>query len=127
MEPQSIQNGTEMAHKTSEIDPKWSQEGTRTANNSKKEPLQHKKGEDLIRAPPFWPEKSPTWPQLGSQNGAKIVKKSMQKIIKKLMRFQIDFFSDYGWLSVEKWSQVGSKIDSKNDVSLEKRFFKQYL
>ena len=39
----------------------------------------------------FGPNKWPTWLQLGCQNGAKMVQKSIQKSIKILMVFGIDF------------------------------------
>ena len=63
----------------------------------------------------------PTWPQLGSQDGAKIGKKSMQKSIIFLMPLGIDFWMDLGGFWVPKWRQVGTKMGSKNDINFEGR------
>ena len=64
----------------------------------------------------------PTWPQLGSQEGAKMKKKSMQKSIKNLMPLGIDFWEDFGGFWEPKWSQVGTKIEPKIHVNIEMRF-----
>ena len=53
----------------------------------------------------------PTSPQVGSQNGDKIDKKSFQKSIIFLMPLGIDFWKDVGGFWEGKWSQVGTKID----------------
>ena len=66
----------------------------------------------------------PTWPQLGSQDGAKTVKKSMPKSIKHLMRFESIFeriLKDFG---KGNWRQVGTKIDQKS-MPVAKRDFLQ--
>ena len=46
-----------------------------------------------------WGRLGPSWGrlgvQLGPQDGAKMVKKSMQKPIKNLMHLKIDFWSDF--------------------------------
>ena len=62
-------------------------------------------------------------PLLASQNGAKMVPKSIQKSIKILMFFLIGFLSDFDRFGVPKWSQVGTKMGSKIDVNFERRFF----
>ena len=64
----------------------------------------------MPQIPHFWPKKSPTWPQLGSQDGAKMDKKSMQKSIKKLMHLGIDFWEDLGGFWEGKCSHVGTKF-----------------
>ena len=56
----------------------------------------------------------PTWPQLGSQDGAKMEKKSMQKSIKNLMHLGIDFWKDLEGFWEPKWSHVGTQIDQKS-------------
>ena len=61
----------------------------------------------------------PTWPQLGSQNGAKMVKKSISKSIIFLMPLGIDVWMDFAGFWEEKWSQVGTKIGSKIDINFE--------
>ena len=65
---------------------------------------------------------APTWPQVGSQDGAKTEKKSMQKSIKKSMPFKIRFWSDFGRFLEGKWRQVGTKIDQKS-MPVAKRDF----
>ena len=56
----------------------------------------------------------PIWPQLGSQDGAKMEKKSMQKSIKNLMHLGIDFWKDLEGFWEPKWSHVGTQIDRKS-------------
>ena len=56
----------------------------------------------------------PIWTQLGSQDGAKMEKKSMQKSIKNLMHLGMDFWQDFGGFWKAKWSQVGTKINQKS-------------
>ena len=74
-----------------------------------------------IPVPPFCSKRWPTWPQLGSQNGAKMAKKSMQKCIIFLMPLGIDFWVDFHGFWVPKSSQVGTKMLSKIDVNFEGR------
>ena len=63
--------------------------------------------------PPFGRKLWPTWPQLGSQDGAKMKKKSMPKSIKKLMHLGIDFLKGFGRFLGAKmvpcWHQNGIK------------------
>ena len=82
--------------KPSKIEPKLDQEGARTTKKSKNNIDPTKRGAACHRAPPFWRKMWPTWPQLGSQDGAKIDNKSLQKSIKKMMPSKIDFWSDFG-------------------------------
>ena len=70
----------------------------------------------------FRSEKSPTWPQFGSQNGAKMAQKSIQNSIIFLMPLGNDLWVDYGGFWVPKSSQVGTKMGSKIDVKFERRF-----
>ena len=46
----------------------------------------------------------------------------MQKSIKNLMRFEIDFWKDFDGFGKAKWSQVGTKIDQKS-MPVAKRDF----
>ena len=66
----------------------------------------------------------PTWPQLGSQDGAKMEKKSMQKSIKKLMHLGIDFWKDLEGFWEPKWSHVGTQIDQKSMPIAKSDFLK---
>ena len=54
------------------------------------------------------------WSHFGSQNGAKMEQKSMQKSIKILMPFGIGFLTVFGGFLELKWSQVGTKIHKKS-------------
>ena len=65
------------------------------------------------------PKKWPTWVQLGSQDGAKMVKKSISKSIIFLMPLGIDVWMDFARFWEEKWSQVGTKMGSKIHIMLE--------
>ena len=78
----------------------------------------------MPQSPPVWPKKSPTWPQLGTLDGAKIAQKSIQKSINKSMHLGIDFWKDFGGFGEAKWSQVGTKIASKIDLNFERRFLR---
>ena len=46
----------------------------------------------------------PTWPQLGPQNGTKIVQTSIHKAVKILMSLRVDFRTDFGPFWVPAWS-----------------------
>ena len=70
-------------------------------------------------------QKTPTWPQLGPQDGAKIAQKSIQKSIKKLMHLGIAFWADLGGFWEAKWSQVGTKIAS--EMRFPENMKKSYL
>ena len=63
----------------------------------------------------------PSWAalgsQLGSQNGANLIKKSIQKSIIFWMPLGNDFFMDFDGFWVPKWSQVGTKMGSNYDFS----------
>ena len=94
----------------SQSEPKWRQDWARTAKNSKNNVDPTKRWVELISVPPFCPKKWPTWPQVGSQVGAKMDKKSTQKSITKLMPPGIGFWKDFCGFWEGKWSQVGTKI-----------------
>ena len=114
MGPMGRQNGAKMA-------PKWGQDGKKI-----KEKHQRNKEEGSIsQRPPPEPKKSPTWPQLGSQNGAQMAQKSMQKCIILLMPLGIDFWVDFGGFWVPTSSQVDAKMGSKIDVNSVRRVFKK--
>ena len=70
---------------------RWGTPGSRAKKFDKKSNATKKRGY-LHSAPPFFPKKWPTWPQVGSQDGAEIDKKSIQKSIKKLMPLGIGFY-----------------------------------
>ena len=100
-----------------QIDPEESRSTKKSKNNidpTKKKAASH-------RAPPFLRKMWPTWPQLGSQEGAKMKKKSMQKSIKNLMPLGMDFCEDFIAFFVPKCSQVGTKMASKIDINFEGR------
>ena len=63
-------------------------------------------------------EKWPTWLQLGSQNGAKIEKKSKPNATKIWMPLGVGFLKGFGGFGKAKWSQVGTKMASKIDLIL---------
>ena len=69
----------------------------------------------------------PTWLQLGSQNGAKIEKKSKPNAIKIWMPLGVGFLKDFGGFGRAKWSQVGIRIASQIDPNFERRFFEKTL
>ena len=117
-DPKNLQNGgpkpPKWRPKPSKIEPKWRQEGARRAKKSKNNIDPTKKGAACHSAPPFWRKMWPTWPQLGSQDGAKMEKKSMQKSIKKSMPFKIDFWSDFGGFWEGKGTKLAPKWDQKS-------------
>ena len=85
--------------------PRWGQDGEQIEEKRQR----NKKGAELHRVAPFWSKKWPTWPQLGSPNGATIAKKSIQKSSIFLMPLGIDLWVDYGGFLVPQASQVGTK------------------
>ena len=101
--------------------PKWGTPSGRGAKKSKENTNATKKRVDPQRVPPPETKKWPTWPQLGSQNEAKMAKKSMQNFIIFLMPLGIDFWVDFGGFWVPKSSEVGTKMGSKIDVNFEGR------
>ena len=69
-------------------------------------------------------EKWPTWLQLGSQNGAKMVQKSIKILIIFWMPLGIDFLSNFDRFFDPKWRQVGTKIDQKSMSTSKGDFLK---
>ena len=118
MDVRNLQSGAQKPPKwspePSKIEPKWGQEGARTAQKSKNNINPTKNRSDSISVAPFYWKTWPTWPQLGSQDGAKMEKKSMQKSIKNLMHLGIDFWKDLEGFWEPKWSHVGTQIDQKS-------------
>ena len=84
-----------------------------------------KKRVAFYSVPPPKPKKWPTRPQLGSQNGAKMAKKSMQKCIFFWMPLGIDLWVDFGGIWIQKSSQVDAKMASKINVNSERCVFKK--
>ena len=105
--------------------PKWGTPSGLWAKKSKKNANASKKRDGSHSGAPLEPKKSPTWLQLGPQNGAKMAQKSMQKCIIFLMPLGIDLWVDFGGFWVPKSSQVGTKMGSKIDVNSERRVFKK--
>ena len=129
MAPSWHQNGSKnqpkMGYPIGPGGPKWGTPSDRGAKKSKENTNARKKRVDPHRGPPLEPKKSPTRPQLGSQNGAKMAQKSMQKCIIFLMPLGIDLWVDFGGFWVPKSSQVGTRMGSKIDVNSERRLFKK--
>ena len=107
------------------MDPKWGPGGGQEGQQVGKKRHRNKKGGSIPQIPHFWPKKSPTWPQLGPQDGTKIAQKSIQKTNTKSMHLGIDFWKDFGGFGEAKWSHVGTKIVSKIILNFERRFFEK--
>ena len=114
MKPKTCQNGPQMGPRRWPGGPK-----------SEEKTSSQQKGREQPQIPHFWPKKSPTWPQLGPLDGAKIAQKSIQKSIKKSMHLGIDFWKDFGGFGDAKWSQVGTNIVSKIILNFERQFFEK--
>ena len=95
----------------------WGPNGLGEGEKSGKNGESNKKPNPSHRVAPFLTKKWPRWPQLGPQNGAKMVQKSMQKSIEILMVFGIGFWRDFGGFWEPKWSQVGVKMGWKVDIA----------
>ena len=65
------------------------------------------------------------WVQVGLPDRAQIDQKSMQKTIKKMMPYKINFLTDLGGFLDGKWSQVGIKNDPKSTLTWENDFLKK--
>ena len=119
----NLQNGPQKPSKwrpnTTKIEPKLGQEGARTTKKSKNNIDPTKRGAALDPIAPIWRKMWPTWPQLGSQDGAKMEKKSMQKSIKNLMHLGIDFWKDLEGFWEPKWSHVGTQRRPKRHLILK--------
>ena len=63
----------------------------------------------------------PTWAQDRFRNRAKTDSKIDAQIDLKMMPLKIDFWSDFGGFLEGKWRQVGTQIESKTDVNIERR------
>ena len=98
------------------MEPKWRQDGVRTAKNPKKPSNATKKRPAFYRVAPFESKKWPTWLQVGLPKRTNIDKKSMQKSINILMPLGVDFWSDFGGFLEGKWSQLGIKMEPKIDI-----------
>ena len=121
----NLQNGPQKPPKwrpkPSKSEPKSGQEGARTTKKSKNNIDPTKRGAASHSAPPFWRKMWPTWPQLGSQDGAKMEKKSMQKSIKNLMHLGIDFWKDFDGFGGENGSKLAPKNDQKSKPPLKRK------
>ena len=66
----------------------------------------------------------PTWLQLGSQNGAKMIQTSIKIWIIFWMPLGIDFCLIFNRFLLPKWRQVGTKIDQKSMSTSKGDFLK---
>ena len=71
-------------------------------------------------------EKWPTWLQLGSQNGAKMVQKSIKIWIIFWMPLGMDFLMIFDQFFDPKWRQVETKIDQKSMSTSKGDFLKKH-
>ena len=69
---------------------------------------------------PFWPIFKPKCDPNGSQNRAKIQKKSIQNLIKKSMRFWIAFLLDFAWFLVPKLIEIWIKIKTYRRIKAKR-------
>ena len=100
------QNGAKMV-------PKSIQNGTRTAQKTRKKKDRNIKPNNSQSLAPFLPKKAPSWVQVGSQNGAKIKKKRVKKSMHFLMHAWSHLGTDFDGFWNRKWSQVGTKVARK--------------
>ena len=92
----NFQNRAQMGPRGAQMEPKWRQDGVKTAKKSTKKRQSNKKEGGFHSRAPVEPKRWPTWPQLGSQNGAKMSKKSIQKSNIFLMPLGIDLWVVFG-------------------------------
>ena len=123
---------------------KYSEDEVITAENSKKNVNAIKKRRASFRVAPFPAKNTSTWPQLGSQDGANMAKKPIQKSIIFSTPLGIALWMDVNGFLVSKWShgvrppldgdghvgapqgvQVGIKMGSKIEFpeNVEKRIW----
>ena len=74
-------NRAQMGPRAAQMEPKWRQDGVKTAKKQEKRANATKKWAACQDVAPFDPKVELTWPQLGSQNGAKMLNKSITKLI----------------------------------------------
>ena len=74
----------------------------------------------LKKNAPFGRPKWPKGVQNGSQKGAKIVPKSIEKSIEISMVVFVALFVDFGAFLMSKWSQSGTKVDTKTDMNAKR-------
>ena len=114
----NLQNGSQKPPKSrlkpSKIEPKLSQDGSRTSKKPKSNIDPTKKGLACHSVPPSWKKMWPTWLQVGFQNRSQINKKSIQKSIKKLICLGIDFWKGFKRCWRGKWKEFAIKIDPKS-------------
>ena len=84
-------NRAQMGPRAAQMEPKWRQDGVKTAKKQEQRANATKKWAACQDVAPFWPKIELTWPQLGLQNGAKMPKKSIPKSIIIVMPLGIDF------------------------------------
>ena len=127
MYQKSIKNQSKMTKNEQKIGQNWGLEGSRAGLKASWAVLGDPK--DLWRhLGPSWRrlgrEKWPTWLQLGSQNGAKMVQKSIKIWIIFWMPLGIDFCLIFDRFLLPKWRQVGTKIDQKSMSTSKGDFLK---
>ena len=125
--PKSTPKSTKKSKNRAPTPPKWSQEGARMAQKSKNNIDPTKKRGGRHSVPPFWRKMWPTWPQLGSQDGAKIRLKTSkmgypiglggEKIERKHQRKKEEGSVSQGPPPCAKkwptWPQLGSRVAAK--------------
>ena len=110
---QRPQNGAKMA-------PRWDQDSEKIKEKRQRNVHLSKKRAGAHSLAPVEPKKWPTWPQLGSQNGAKKAKKSMQKSVAFFDASWHRFVMDFGRVWEAGW---GAKPNQEQE-SFEKRIDK---
>ena len=119
----NLQNRGQVGPRGAKMEPKWGQDGAKTAEKSKnnKDPTKNRRA--FYSAAFFWPKKWTTWLEPGCQDAAKIDEKWGRKSIKFSLLFGIEFWWIFGGKMEESWHLDRSKID----VHFEKRCFEKAL
>ena len=93
--------------------PKSIQNWTRTAQKTRKKKDRNIKPNTSHPAAAFT-KKSPSWVQVGSQNGAKIKKTRVKKSMHFLIHARSHLGTDFHGFWNREWSQVGTKVARKS-------------
>ena len=119
--PARLQLEPKMQPKTS-IEPKWPptffkteplpnrvQMGPREGQPGKRVTRERMRGESSMVA--LYTKKWPAWRQVGTLNRSKMVNRSIQKLMRNLMSFKMNFRYVFIRFWDGKWKQLGTQID----------------
>ena len=123
MIPKNLPNRAKMGSIAAKMEPKWRQDGVRTAKKQKKIIVTQQNHQVWISGAVFWTKKLPTWRQVGVPKRTQIDKIDAN-IDQKIDASWDRIYNDFNGFWEGIWKQVATNIDEKSIWFVKSRFLK---